>query len=100
MTTKLTPELKRHIEKETSKRRVREAMSSIIEEAHSGDSESVISGLLEALTGSHRTIQQETCAILHETLKQYSKQSSDARNQASIDWAKNISEIDAYFPYI
>jgi len=48
----------------------------------------------------HRTLQQSMIRLLSCFIKSISKHDMDLRNESSINWAKEVSKIDAYFPFI
>lgn len=52
------------------------------------------------LITNHRTNQQSIIKNLYQALKEYSKASSDLRNEESIKWAKHATDKEFYFPYI
>lgn len=58
--------------------------------------------LFEAITRMHRTQQQETVAAIAGFLKLYANAGNDARNNASVNYAKRVTEAagDTYFPFI
>ncbi len=62
--------------------------------------EAVIQGIVEALQGSHRTLQQSFVRCMAKALIEYSNTRFDARNEASIDFAKKVKELEHHFPFI
>ena len=58
-------------------------------------------GMLNALLDEHRTLQQSFFRVLHNVMKQYAATKYyDLRNEASIEYAKRVSELDHHFPLI
>ena len=55
---------------------------------------------VNVLKRKHRTSQQLLLKLFSKIIEEYSKARYDPRNQASIIWAKEVSEIDNNFPYI
>ena len=55
---------------------------------------------LKEITSKHRTSQQLLLKLFSNIIEEYSKARYDPRNQASVIWAKEVSEIDNNFPYI
>lgn len=94
--------LKRHMENQKTIKRVREAITVVIDETNSlGSAQCISQGIFEALTGSHRTLQQSFMRELVEALEQYSKTNFfDARNEASVKLAGKIVELDHHLPFI
>ncbi len=61
----------------------------------------VVEGMVNALTGSHRTLQQSFMRCFVETMREYKDTGSDERNQASVAFAKKVCEDDQYiFPFV
>lgn len=56
--------------------------------------------ILHCLIREHRTHQQLIINNLYDTLKKYGNNSSDQRNEASVNWAKKATDEDVYFPFI
>ncbi len=51
----------------------------------------------------HRTLIQSFFRMIQQVIQKYSKEdfsNSDARNEASLKWAKEVSKIEAYLPLI
>lgn len=64
-----------------------------------GNALSVI--LAEQLIGDHRTNQQSFIRTLVEGLRLYGDRcGADLRNEASVKWAKDVTEDAGPFPYI
>lgn len=58
-------------------------------------------GMLNALLDEHRTLQQSFFRVLHNVLEQYADTKYyDLRNEASVEYAKKVRELDHYFPLI
>lgn len=56
--------------------------------------------LNEVVSKQHRTIQQSFVKNIHDFLVSYSDNSSDLRNEASINFAKSVKKLDCNFPFI
>ena len=48
----------------------------------------------------HRTLQQSTLRLIARFMKSISGFDTDLRNEAGIEWAKKVSQIDSNFPFI
>ena len=55
---------------------------------------------LKEITSKHRTSQQLLLKLFSKIIEEYSKARYDPRNEASVIWAKKVSEIDNNFSYI
>jgi len=79
----------------------KEAMQTLIDSTNCmiGEKE-MAEGMLEALLGSHRTLQQSFFRVFAKTMKQYSEANYDLRNEASVEFAKKVNELDHYFPFV
>ena len=63
--------------------------------------EEVAKGLLKALNGEHRTIQQTFFRAFDKMAKQYAEQDyADGRNQMSVDYCRRISGMEFNFPFV
>lgn len=60
----------------------------------------VILGMLDGMTHSHRTLQQCFFKMFNVMLTEYAEQNCDARNEASVDFAKRVTALEHHFPYI
>lgn len=57
--------------------------------------------LAEHFSHQHRTLQQIMLAVLASFLKEISKtEFTDLRNEASINWTKEVAKIPANFPFV
>lgn len=57
--------------------------------------------LIKKLRTEHNTLKQSFFRMIHKVIKAYSKHEYfDARNEASVRWAKEVAELDGYFPHI
>jgi len=56
--------------------------------------------LCEALRREHRTHQQTVAGSLVKVIKSLATHDTDMRNESCVLWAKVVSKIDAYFPYV
>lgn len=48
----------------------------------------------------HRTLQQGMIKVIAEFISIVAEQHTDLRNQAAIDWCKEVKKIEAVFPFI
>ena len=79
----------------------KEAMQTLIDTTNCMCSErEMVDGMLEALVGSHRTLQQSFFRIFVKMAEQYADANFDLRNEASVEFAKQIKEIDPHFPFV
>lgn len=62
--------------------------------------EAVIQGIVDALQGSHRTLQQSFVRCVTAALIEYSNTPTDARNEAAVDFGKKLKELDHHFPFV
>ena len=65
-----------------------------------GGEDEIADTVARVLMGSHRTLQQSFVRAFYEVMKDYSASGTDLRNQASVDFAKKITEQDFYFPMV
>lgn len=83
---------------------MKEAMTAVIDATNSMTEREMAVGMLEALNGSHRTLQQTFFRVFVKTMNEYGSQYDkgifDARNEAAAKFAKDISEMDTHFPFI
>lgn len=57
--------------------------------------------LVEHISSEHRTLIQSFFRMIQMTIEGYAQHTlSDPRNENSLEWAKKVSKIDAYFPHI
>ena len=79
----------------------KEAMTTLIDSTNCMCSErEMVDGMLEALNGSHRTLQQSFFRVFAKMAEQYADTRSDLRNEASVDFAKKVKELDHHFPLV
>lgn len=101
MTWNTTPEMKKHIEHNGKVRRVCDAITEAIEETNGmTDDGAVAKGIFNALIGQHRTLQQAFIKEFADAMKLYVNAHYDARNEASIEFAKKIADMNHPFPFI
>lgn len=62
--------------------------------------EAIIQGIFNGLIGEHRTIQQSVIKCFVGAMDHYKDAAHDARNQASVDAAKQISDLELIFPCV
>ncbi len=80
---------------------VQKAMTALVDSTNcmAGESE-MVDGMLNALTGSHRTLQQTFFRVFAKMAEQYAEANSDLRNEASVAFAKKIKELEHHFPFV
>ena len=95
-------ELKQHIEHTKRVKEVREAMEVIVNATNTmGTEDEVVRGMVEGIENCHRTLQQSFMRCFAEAMKEYGDtRFFDARNEASVKFAKKIGEMEEYFPFI
>ena len=81
--------------------KVKAAMQTLVDSTNCmcGEKE-MAQGMLDALTGSHRTLQQSFFRVFVDTMEKYSETRTDLRNEASVDFAKKIVKLDHHFPFV
>lgn len=81
---------------------VAEAMAVIVNATNTmGTEAEVVEGIVEGIENSHRTLQQSFFRCFHKAMKEYGDTRwRDARNDASVDFAKEVGEMDVHFPFI
>jgi len=94
-------DLKMNIEYTKRRAAAKEAMMALIDSTNimGGESE-VTAGMIDALRGSHRTLQQSFMRCFVETMKEYGKFNTDLRNQAAVDFAKKINDLEYHIPLV
>jgi len=94
-------ELRMQIAANKRKEAAKEAMLALIDSTNimAGEAD-ITAGIVEALAGSHRTLQQSFMRCFVETMKEYAGFNTDLRNQAAVDFAKKINDLEHHFPYI
>lgn len=66
-----------------------------------GSSEEILAtAMLEAANHTYRTLQQNFFRALILFIQKMKDMSSDARNEASVEWCKQVSKIESYLPRI
>jgi hypothetical protein len=63
----------------------------------------MVDEFVTALTHSHRTLQQGFLGVVKLALLKYSSNNCDLRNQAAMEWAKQVASLensDLRFPFI
>lgn len=48
----------------------------------------------------HRTLQQGMIKVLAEFISEVAEQHTDMRNEAAVNWCKEVKKIEANFPFI
>jgi len=84
------------------KDRIPEVVEQLLELTTSSeiDQGKIARDFVKELKLKHRTSQQLFLKLFSKIIEEYSKVRYDPRNQASVIWAKEVSEIDNNFPYI
>lgn len=77
-----------------------ELMQELIEKTNSLADGDTCDDMLKALVGSHRTLQQAFMRQLYEMLCEYADESTDARNEASVEFAKKVKALEHHFPLV
>ncbi len=76
-------------------------MEQVIREVNvMGGEEDMVQGMVEALQGSHRTLQQSFMRVFSKAMQDYQNTGADLRNEASVNYAKEIAKIDYHFPFV
>ena len=80
---------------------VKKAMKELINATNvMGGEEEMAAGITEALQSEHRTLQQSFFRVFAESMKEYANTGTDLRNEASVNFAKEVNKIDYHFPFI
>ena len=81
---------------------VAEAMEVIVNATNTmGTEADVVEGIVDGIENCHRTLQQSFFRCFHKAMKEYGNtRFRDARNDASVDFAKEVGEMDVHFPFI
>lgn len=79
-----------------------DAMQAVISATNPMATDKVMAdAMAQALLDSHRTLQQNFFRLFVRAMDTYGETNFyDARNNASVDFAKDISEKDYHFPFI
>lgn len=95
-------EVKAHIRRVQKVKEVADAMRVIVDATNTMGSEQLVTeGIVEGLTSCHRTLQQSFMRCFVDAMKEYGDtRFFDARNEASVEFAKKIGEMEEYFPFI
>ena len=91
-----------HIRQKQKVKEVTEAMKTIVDATNTmGSDKLVTEGIVEGLTSCHRTLQQSFMRCFVAAMKEYGDTPfRDARNDASVDFARKIAEMEEHFPFI
>ena len=71
-----------------------------------GSDKAVVEGCIEAMQGTHRTLQQNFWRVMIQVMKEYSEWRSDLRNEGSVEFCKAVKEMLEknprleYLPYV
>ena len=88
----------REIEK---RQKVAELVRQLVDETNAmGFTDEVVAGIVDGLVTSHRTLQQNFMRCLLDSMKEYGETNCDLRNEASVQTAKKIGELNVHFPYV
>jgi len=99
----LETKLKRVIRKQDSDNRIKVAMETLIQEMNIGDGEEVGHQMGVTLACQHPTLQQVFMGAVLKLIETHGmKEYTDLRNEASVQWAKELSksEFSTGFPFI
>jgi hypothetical protein len=79
---------------------LQDALSIILNRGNSSEATEMAECLLETLRLEHRTLQQNFWRVMQCLMTRYAEAPSDLRNEASVEWTRKASEVEAFFPYI
>ena len=68
--------------------------------ANMTDQRSIARDFVKELTRKHRTAQQLLIRLFSVIIEEYANANSDPRNRASVEWSKEVSEINNDFPFV
>ena len=84
--------------------KMKAAMAEVLVLTNSMSEKEMAEGIAEALNGEHRTLQQTFFRVFVSSMEEYGKNFDyarfDARNAESVKFAKDVSEMETYFPFI
>ena len=79
-------------------------MAKIIDELatilNGGDAKFVSEAMFEAMQHTHRTLQQNIIRTIATFIARMTKMDTDLRNQASVEWCKEVAKIECLLPLI
>lgn len=89
-----------YLESKKKKQTLQRAFRTIMDNVNGGDAKSVSEALIEEMHRTHRTLQQAFFRMLQRFIEGYSKMKSDARNEASVEWFRKVSQYQEHLPLI
>lgn len=81
-------------------KKLKEEFEYMISAMNTPNNDGVAVGLCKHLSKEHRTIQQNFWRNIYKLAVQYQEVGYDMRNQGSVDFAKQIAELDIFLPYV
>lgn len=65
-----------------------------------GAEQAVADGIAAELCNSHRTLQSSVLRAFATAMVSYSEMPTDLRNEAAVEFAKRIKDMEHHFPFI
>lgn len=91
------------MEFEQMQNEVKQAMQTLLDAANGTNPKRLADEIVANLTSEHRTIQQSFLSAVKLALYQYANAQHDGRNEAAVQWAKQVADLpngDLRFPII
>ena len=79
---------------------VEKAMNVIMKQLNIMGTSNVGTTIAEVLMEDHRTLQQNFFREIYTAMCLYSDSYSDLRNEASVDFAMKVKQMEQYFPFV
>lgn len=88
---------------ETQKKKIEELkgnFKSIVDYTNGGDPQLFSEALYEVMRETHRTLQQNYIRSMIAFFTKMQQMPTDPRNEACVEWCKDVSKLDRYLPTI
>ena len=81
--------------------RTRAAVKEIVDCVNIMGSDEVVAAAIGAeLAHTHRTLQSSFLRAFNDAMVSFSEMPTDLRNEAAVDFAKKIKDMEHYFPFV
>jgi hypothetical protein len=81
-------------------KKVTEVIQNMANILNGGDAKFVSEAMFEAMQHTHRTLQQNIIRTIAAFLARMSTMDTDLRNQASVEWCKEVAKVECLLPLI